>query len=80
MTHRRVVTREADADLAGIVILALAGNEVIVPQPGGRLEGGVMTQGGAHLTLSEESPCIGGQVADIVFGICRCTQDRSSQW
>lgn len=76
MTPYRCRERTADADLAGVVVLSLTSNKVIVPQPGGRLEGGVMTQGWTHLTLTEESPCIGGQVADVVLGICRRTLDQ----
>ena len=64
------------ADLAGVVVLPFACNEVIVPESGGRLEGGVMTQGRAHLTHTEESPCISCQVADVNFGICRHLQSQ----
>ena len=57
--------------LAGIVMLSITRDEVIVPQPGGRLEGGVMAQRWTHLTPSEESPGSACQIADVILGICR---------
>ena len=73
--NNRAQTTAAKSDLAGVVELPFMCYEVIVPQPGSRLEGGVMTQGRAELICSEEGSGSSGQVGNFVSGICRQQHD-----
>ena len=56
--------------LAGVVVLPFTSYEVIVPQPGSRLESGIVAQRWKRLMCAEELLCCSRQVGDLVFGIC----------